>query len=63
MSQPEDDKRRLLELLLSDDCREHDVSVVRTVGAGSVGKTTLVRLLLYNSAICEVFDTSIGLCK
>ena len=52
----EDDSKRAMELLLSDECRGNDVSVIRIVAAAGVGKTTLAKLLYSNSTLCETFE-------
>ena len=53
----ENDKRRVIELLLSDDCRKRDVSVIRIVGPGGIGKTTLVNLVYTDPTVCKIFET------
>lgn len=52
----EDDKKRVIKLLLSDDCRECDVSVIPIVAAGGIGKTTLIHLVYNDRKICEIFE-------
>ena len=51
------DKRKVIELLLSDDCRKHDVSVIHIVGPSGVGKTTLVNMVYNDPTVCEIIET------
>ncbi|XP_058006955.1 putative disease resistance RPP13-like protein 1 [Hevea brasiliensis] len=69
----DEDKRKILDLLLSDETSSAKVGVVPVVGMGGVGKTTLARLVYNDEAllhfhpkawvhVSEVFD-SLGITK
>ncbi|CAL9004684.1 unnamed protein product [Prunus brigantina] len=50
------DKEKLMNLLLSDEASNKDVSVITVVGMGGVGKTTLAQLLYNDDKVKEHFN-------
>ncbi|XP_021813003.1 putative disease resistance RPP13-like protein 1 [Prunus avium] len=50
------DKEKLMNLLLSDEASNKDVSVITIVGMGGVGKTTLAQLLYNDGKVKEHFN-------
>ena len=53
----EDDKEKLLSMLLSDDdAMSNDIAVITVLGMGGLGKTTLVQSLYNDSEVQKHFD-------
>ncbi|XP_057989310.1 putative disease resistance RPP13-like protein 1 [Hevea brasiliensis] len=57
----DEDKRRILDLLLRDGTADPKVSVIPIVGMGGVGKTTLARLVYHDKA-SQHFDAKAWVC-
>ncbi|XP_071719119.1 putative disease resistance RPP13-like protein 1 [Rutidosis leptorrhynchoides] len=58
----EKDKKALLEMLLGDESRNHDLSVVSIVGMGGMGKTTLAQVLYNNETVKDHFESRAWVC-
>ncbi|XP_071719123.1 putative disease resistance RPP13-like protein 1 [Rutidosis leptorrhynchoides] len=58
----ENDKKALLEMLLGDESRNQDVSVVSIVGMGGMGKTTLAQVLYNNETVKDHFESMAWVC-
>ncbi|KAK7304885.1 hypothetical protein VNO77_42778 [Canavalia gladiata] len=54
----EDDKEKLMNMLLSDDDRSNDIEVIAILGMGGLGKTTLAQSLYNDSEVKKHFDLS-----
>ncbi|XP_058078510.1 putative disease resistance protein RGA3 [Magnolia sinica] len=57
----EEDKRRVMELLISNDNGE-DVTVIPIVGMGGLGKTTLAQLAYNDERLAKHFDLRMWVC-
>ncbi|XP_021890796.1 putative disease resistance protein At3g14460 [Carica papaya] len=57
----DEDKKRIIELVLRDELCDTNFSVIPIVGMGGVGKTTLARLV-YNDKEMEHFDLKAWVC-
>ena len=57
-----DDKQRIINMLLRDDPAAPDVSVVPIVAMGGMGKTTLARLVYDDAEITEMFNLKAWVC-
>ncbi|KAJ6934560.1 hypothetical protein NC651_009539 [Populus alba x Populus x berolinensis] len=58
----DDDKEAILKLLLSDDANGQSLGVVRIVGMGGVGKTTLAQLVYNHSEVQRCFNLKAWVC-
>ncbi|KAL9349267.1 hypothetical protein Peur_056522 [Populus x canadensis] len=58
----DDDKEAILKLLLSDDANGRSLGVVRIVGMGGVGKTTLAQIVYNNSEVQRCFNLKAWVC-
>nr|ABF81468.1 TIR-NBS-LRR type disease resistance protein [Populus trichocarpa] len=57
-----DDREAILKLLLSDDANGENPGVVRIVGMGGVGKTTLAQLVYNHSEVQRCFNLKAWVC-
>ncbi|XP_071719127.1 putative disease resistance RPP13-like protein 1 [Rutidosis leptorrhynchoides] len=58
----ENDKDALLEMLLGDESRNQDLSVLSIVGMGGMGKTTLAQVLYNNETVKDHFESMAWVC-
>ncbi|KAJ3670647.1 hypothetical protein LUZ60_008073 [Juncus effusus] len=58
----EDDKKRIIELLLSDDRDNHNGNFVCLVADDGTGKTTILRLVYFDESVCSRFDKRLFIC-
>jgi Leucine-rich repeat (LRR) protein len=58
----DNDEKAILKLLLSDDANGQSLGVVRIVGMGGVGKTTLAQIVYNNSEVQRCFNLKAWVC-
>ncbi|XP_059436522.1 putative disease resistance RPP13-like protein 1 [Corylus avellana] len=58
----EKDKEAVFELLLSEKCRNDQLSVIPILGMGGIGKTTLAQLLFNDEKVQSLFDLKVWAC-
>ncbi|CAL1391447.1 unnamed protein product [Linum trigynum] len=56
------DKERIVELLMSCDCKENVFTVVPIVGIGGLGKTTLAQLVYNDERVKSCFELAAWVC-
>lgn len=59
----EDDKKKIISLLLSDDSNGRNFSVVPIVGMGGLGKTTLAQLIYNDQRVENHFQVRVWVCE
>ncbi|XP_047974550.1 putative disease resistance protein RGA3 [Salvia hispanica] len=58
----EDDKDKIVEMLVNDVKEKQEMSVLTIIGVGGLGKTTLARLVFNDPKVEEHFDVRIWVC-
>ncbi|RVW24157.1 putative disease resistance RPP13-like protein 1 [Vitis vinifera] len=57
-----DEKQKMIELVLSDNARSDEIGVISIVGMGGLGKTTLAQLLYNDPKVMGHFDLKAWVC-
>ncbi|KAG2674846.1 hypothetical protein I3760_13G156400 [Carya illinoinensis] len=58
----EDDKKRIINLLLSDSNVKENVGILPITGIGGLGKTTLAQFIFNDLKVCEHFQLKLWVC-